>query len=755
MSSRDAVTPTAPAPGAIAKAPGAAWRLAAVALALAVTTALLLTALLGRTVEHPLENDSYHIAAEKLLSGTWPRDVYRPLLYHLLTAALTPLVGDSLHAGMAVSAAATGIAVWLVFEIAVLLTSPAGALLASALLAGNGAVLQHGISCSTDALFLATFGGGLLALMRLWMRRDRRAAFVAGAAFGLAYFSRYTALALLPALALGCLAPPAATTRMVRSLAAAAGAFVALLPHFTISMLQFGRPLYDETWRNLALRHFGPKGDFRYLNDNPFDGALSVLRHDPATVWAHFVEEGKRVLLLRVPGFGAPPTLPGLAWLMTPALLLGLGLALRRRPAAAMPLLLSTAVYGALVASTFYAWERMMLPLQPCCHALTALGLAAALEAVLAAWPRQLLVPGRIAAAGLLLTPWTLGAVSQTRAFVAGEAADLVAAARKLCSAAPGPLRLLSNFPHLRRHVAAQTCTASPPDSAADPAQALLGAVLVEAPTHVLFSRQFGFATWKQIADARWPDFVQPGLRDARLLTLSIRRQELDMLLAAPPRLRALDDGQVELLLPFDASLPPGLRVFACWRRPWRQPILQEFVTTSRGDFRVAFARPDDHPMWRCALRVVGPDGSLHAGPELQPVAANAPPHERAPAARAAAEKATDPLLPRARRVAQPQPCCEFELAAPPAGVTLVVGLSRRLLPFALGPQLDLQLDLQGLQAVLMTPGTAQPDGRLVVRATASIAHGDRDVPLFAQVAAFCDGQLVALGPAVALEPPR
>src|ERR1700680_4414720 len=90
-------------------------------LALAAALALLLAlALYGSRVHWveeagTAERDGYVGQAQLLLSGSLPRDPYRPLLYPLLTAALSPLTGGAFAAARLLSNLAAAALAWLAY----------------------------------------------------------------------------------------------------------------------------------------------------------------------------------------------------------------------------------------------------------------------------------------------------------------------------------------------------------------------------------------------------------------------------------------------------------------------------------------------------------------------------------------------------------------------------------------------------------------------------------------------------------------
>jgi hypothetical protein len=263
---------------------GFLWMVAAYVVGLLVLGAVL----------HPIpavlaENDGYVGMAQQIQRGELPRDPFRPMLYPLLSAALGWIVGDCFTAAKIVSSVAAGL---FVLTGGLLVRRCFGDRVAawSALLTAlNAHVILNGIQASTDMLASA------LSMLALWFAirtaSDPRLLNLIGlgAACAMAYFTRYqTSLLMVPAL-LGTWVAPAAgvRTRIFRSLLVGTTVAVFLVPHFLLTHRSFGSILHDESWRNVALKHYGNM-DFSRLEELPFDGMWSVLRYDPSG----FVQRG-------------------------------------------------------------------------------------------------------------------------------------------------------------------------------------------------------------------------------------------------------------------------------------------------------------------------------------------------------------------------------------------------------------------------------------------------------------------------------
>jgi 4-amino-4-deoxy-L-arabinose transferase-like glycosyltransferase len=427
------------------------------AAGLAVTTFLAL-AVLGAWL-HPFEipnfeNDRYHLMAEQLLRGEWPRDVYRPMLYVLLTAGIGACVGDCFVAGKLVSALGAGLLVFATHQLARRAFGRRTACAAALLAAASPVVIRYGVVASTDALSVALSTLCLSAAVRSAQRGGARPAIAAGAFFAMAYWCRYQSITLLPVAALATWLGATHGERLRRLVAFCLTIAVCLLPHMALSWAQFGKPLHDENWRNVALRHFAPTLDFGYLDNNPFDGMLSVLRHDPSRIMLHAADElrgmsdwGLRSLVAGDSG-GA---MLGTSLLVLAAL--GAASALAQHLRATMLVLLATCAHLALVALTFFGWERMLFPALPALLALLANALAVGIPRMLGAAcnrrARGLVASALPAAAGAALL-WA--AIPSTSSFAASHPERAIEVARQIASAAGPDVGIVSNYGFLSRH---------------------------------------------------------------------------------------------------------------------------------------------------------------------------------------------------------------------------------------------------------------------------------------------------------------
>lgn len=318
------------------------------------------------------ERDGYVAQAEAILAGELPRDPYRPALYPLAIAGLGALGVEPFTAARLLSNAAAAALALLAFAFARRLAGGATGLAggagaagwwAFALVAVNPNLWILGQHASTDATFAALAAAALLAGLAYLQAPGWRPALLAGAALGLAAFTRGNALFLVPGLALAWLLAPHRGRRLAHLAGLAGVALLLLAPHFALRGAAFGDPLHDENWKNVAWKLHGHP-DWSYLERVPYSGAGELLREEGGAIVASGLAELARFAR------------SGLAQLLgTPlhalALLAGAAAALAWRRREAGWLLVAAAAFLAGVALVFFAWGRLVLVLLPIAAALT------------------------------------------------------------------------------------------------------------------------------------------------------------------------------------------------------------------------------------------------------------------------------------------------------------------------------------------------------------------------------------------------
>ncbi len=498
-------------------------------LCIASTVVVSLLAMTIHPCEIPtFENDSYHLAAEQLLAGHWPRDAYRPLLYVSLVAGLGALLGDCFLAGKLVSAVASGLTILVVYQLGKHTYGRGTGLVAALLLAVSPAFIQYGMVVGTDSLFVLLMVSCLLATVRAAQDPGRFWTIAAGLSFAAAWSARYAAIAILPVALVGVALGAVPGRRWRRAAGCGLVILVGLVPHMVVTFLQFGTLLHDENWRNVALRHFAPTLDYQYLHNNPFDGLWSVLRHDPGTILRHSMQEldgasnyGVQTLLTagRLPLFAGSVALAMIGFAAM--------LSWQRRPRAVVVLVTGTISYLLLVCVTFFTWERMLLPLLP-------------MLLVLLAWSLMHLLPGatihtpssrlprwlRVVGPALVMVSFAVASIGRLTAFASSHPAPMIDFARSLVTTDEVPPALLTNYPFLGRHVACRHHCITVGATPAVAFDAIAGAVKGGSFDYViLYKATPADASWSALAAAAPPAWLERVRVDADLCAYRILKQ--------------------------------------------------------------------------------------------------------------------------------------------------------------------------------------------------------------------------------------
>lgn len=418
------------------------WALAVVFLFFA---ALSLFGARYHTVEEvgTAERDGYAAQAAQLLAGELPHDPYRPLLYPLASAALTPLAGDTFTAARLLSNAAAAALAGLAWVFGRRLGGPRIGAAALASTMANPNVWILGQHASTDMLFAALAAAVLAGGFHYLEAPGPRIAGLTGLALGLASFTRANAIVLLPVLPLAFLLAPR-DRRRGRHAMLFLGCFVAaLLPHWALRQAAFGNPFHDENWKNLAFKLYGYP-DWSYLDRVPFAGLAEIVASAPGKVVSGAFSELARFAT------GGAGQLFGTA-LHAVLVLAGIAWALRRRHRGALFLVVGMALFLAVTATTFFTWGRLLLFFLPMGYALAFFPFRDEEGAQFVLEPRRLLVPVAALAVGLLaVKTFTF----RLPAFVANHPYPELAALRELDRIAPPGTALAATPPFLDRHLA-------------------------------------------------------------------------------------------------------------------------------------------------------------------------------------------------------------------------------------------------------------------------------------------------------------
>jgi 4-amino-4-deoxy-L-arabinose transferase-like glycosyltransferase len=233
------------------------------------------------------EYDRYVEKADRFREGTIPRDPYHPLLYPLLTAVMSHVLGSTFAAARLISTLSGGALLFFTYMLALRCFGLRTAVTAAVWLAFNSLFILFGLMTTTDMVFSA------LALMCLYFsvrvsEDDALGPLVLmGVSFGLAYFTRYAAAALLPNVFLALwLCPLSSAGQRIRRLTIVASVIVlTLIPHFAMTASVFGSPLYHENSKNLVRKVFGVDLE-RDKPVGPLESVASIVFQSPGQVAA-------------------------------------------------------------------------------------------------------------------------------------------------------------------------------------------------------------------------------------------------------------------------------------------------------------------------------------------------------------------------------------------------------------------------------------------------------------------------------------
>lgn len=316
------------------------------------------------------ENDHYVERAEALLAGELPADPYRPLLYPLLAAAGGAVLGgDTFVAAKLVSNLAAGGLVLLCYLIGRSCFGREVGLFALICAITNTQLIQAGVLAATDVLFSALSALVLLLALRTTDELRLSRAALLGAVFALAFFTRYTALAVLPAIGLALVLAPASLDRKLKAFAVfGLSAGLVLVPHMALTYAVFDAPFYTETWKNLAFKLYG-NGDWSYLQRVPFDSLTGVIANDPLLFVRSALFEGYRFATDRLPALLGNSDLLLTGTLFTAMFVLGLYRLVFALDRKLVVLFTYFLVNVGLVAVFYLVKLRLLLPILPVAYA--------------------------------------------------------------------------------------------------------------------------------------------------------------------------------------------------------------------------------------------------------------------------------------------------------------------------------------------------------------------------------------------------
>jgi len=313
------------------------------------------------------EMDDYADRADDILRGEIPKDAYHPLLYPMLSAAIGVFLKDGFAGARVVSSLSAGLFLLAAYLLGRSCFGRAVSIFSLVALVINCNVIIMGVEAATDMAFAAFALLALLFSIRISSGLSYGSLTMLALSFALAYFTRYSALFLVPTIiiALAFSLSKVKSRQKTLVLAAFAGAVLFfLIPHFILTTRVFSSPLYDENWKNLAFKMYGG-GDWTYFQRIPYDGLFPVLLSSPSKLFFLFIRELARFFYVTMGVLGGH----GLAGaLFTASALLGGYCSLfaldRKRL-----ILVSFAGFCVVFSCAFnVSLPRYMLPILPLCY---------------------------------------------------------------------------------------------------------------------------------------------------------------------------------------------------------------------------------------------------------------------------------------------------------------------------------------------------------------------------------------------------
>ena len=405
------------------------------------------------TIEIPdsAENDGYVVQADEIRAGSIPRDPYHPLLYQALSAGAGALLDDSFAGARTVSSLMAGLFLLMTYLAGRAYFGSGVALFSVAALALNYNVITTGMDAATDMCFSALATAVLFFSLRAIEKPGPASAALLAFVFSLAYFTRYSAVFLVPAIAVALLAPSGgggARGRVVRLAVFAAASAVFLAPHFVLTDKAFGSPWYSENWKNLAFKLHG-SGDWSYFRRIPYDGIVSVVASAPLKLVVSSLRELVKFFYTTLEDVGGGGVAGGI---FAASALCGTFIACFAIDRKKLVMLSFLFFYVLLSCIAFLAGSRFMIPILPLCcllggDFLLAGPFAGSFRA--GAWQIHRAAP--VVAA--LLVALLLTTITHVRLYVRAQPLSELDAARAIEREYGPDVTVLGTFPFMQRYV--------------------------------------------------------------------------------------------------------------------------------------------------------------------------------------------------------------------------------------------------------------------------------------------------------------
>ncbi len=397
------------------------------------------------------EWDGYALKIDELRSGSLPRDPYRPLLYSLLASAAAEMVGDSFAGGRLVSSLFAIVFIFVAWRIGRLIFGePAGSITVLFLML-NFHVATYGMGVSTDMMFAALVSAVLLVSLLMVKDPGPGKAVLIGFLFAISYFTRYTAVFILPVPLVSIIISRGdrdTAGKLFLSGLFLVSALIFLVPHFVLNTMVFGSPLYSENWRNVAFKLYG-EGDWANFGKRPFEGPFDVLSSDPARWLRLTAREFTRFFTSTMYYLGGKGVAGYLFIISGAAGLIALAFRMDRRRAVVILFILLIVAGGC---ATFVTAVRFMLPVMGLYYMMI-VGLAAVAVMSGQSYLRSgIRIVSSVLAAVLVLATIHTG-VRHMGMYINAHPVEELDAARKLEKEYGTDIVVLGTFPFTQRYV--------------------------------------------------------------------------------------------------------------------------------------------------------------------------------------------------------------------------------------------------------------------------------------------------------------
>jgi 4-amino-4-deoxy-L-arabinose transferase-like glycosyltransferase len=480
------------------------------------------------------EYDRYVEKADQLRQGLLSADHYHGLLYPILAAAMGMLLGDTFTAARTVSTLSAGGLLFLTYLIGARCFGRKVALLAITALALNSLVAMCGFEAATDMLSAFLGLACLLLSMRLLERPSTLTIAGLGVCFSLAYFTRYTAVAILPCLCLALwLCPfPSNRRRLLAALTLAVTVLICLSPHFAINTFMFGGPFNTRAVDSLTTKLFLHEG--KTFAANPwFPGMTGFMMAHPVPVALSFIESLKDWTVYGLAGFVAGNGIFPATLIFSLALLGGVVASVRRTDRRVALLLMYTASYFGVMCLFLVTMPRFFLPILPPCMLLAVHFMTPRKSDKGYSWKRAAVIgQGLAIVVFLILLP--IGAYHALSAMLPRHPYQELEAARTLERAAGKNIVVAGTFPFMRRYVGYRYFHLTSDFGNKGPHESLdyfrkLGPVLKadNADYVIVGAPSLGSRPMELLTGQNLPGFLQPELVEGNLSVYRVLKDRL------------------------------------------------------------------------------------------------------------------------------------------------------------------------------------------------------------------------------------